>query len=254
MTNKTSTHLIEHVGKPVIKNRNGKSNIVLLCEHASNFIPEPWNNLGLRDEHLQTHHAWDAGAADLTIALSQLLDAPAVFSGVSRLFLDYNRPPRHPLQYPAKIDNVVVPGNADLSDKEICERERIAYFPLSDLTEQLLEEKSKTGDIPILVTVHSCEPEWEGALRPWPVAIISEWDRRLAEPLVALLKEQQDQPVGDNQPYDGRESRGNTLVHHAGSRRIPHAALEMRKDVLSTESGVIYWSEIIAKALKKLAN
>jgi predicted N-formylglutamate amidohydrolase len=249
MTSAIASSNEERTGQPALVNADGSSSIVLLCEHASNFIPRSWNNLGLSDEQLQTHHAWDAGADDMTLALSQLLDAPAILSGVSRLFLDYNRPARHPRQFPEKIDSIRVSGNCNLDDQEISEREKIAYFPFSCLVEQVLDKKCKSEKTPILVSVHTCEPEWEGHHRPWPVAIISEWDRRLAAPLVAQLKSIQEQPVGDNQPYDGRSDPGHTLARHATSRRIPNAALEMRKDVLQHAEGLNYWSGIVADSL-----
>ena len=49
-------------------NPEGSSPFVLLCEHASNHIPEPYKGLGL-------------GAADLARQLSARLDAPLFLSG-----------------------------------------------------------------------------------------------------------------------------------------------------------------------------
>ena len=47
-------------------NAQGGSDIVLLCEHASNHIPAEYERLGLAPHHLDRHIAWDIGAAELT--------------------------------------------------------------------------------------------------------------------------------------------------------------------------------------------
>ena len=64
---------------------------LLVCDHASNHIPEELNNLGLPPSELQRHIAWDIGAAGVTNALSDILGAPAILSDTSRLVVDCNR-------------------------------------------------------------------------------------------------------------------------------------------------------------------
>ena len=75
-----------------ILNESGSSPVVILCEHASNFIPPEHAGLGLSPEELERHIAWDIGAAGVTRALSQLIDAPAFLGQYSRLLIDLNRP------------------------------------------------------------------------------------------------------------------------------------------------------------------
>ena len=75
-----------------VLNEHGRSDIVLLCEHASNHMPAEYGRLGLEASHLQRHIAWDIGAAEVTRLLSARLDAPAFLSGYSRLLIDLNRP------------------------------------------------------------------------------------------------------------------------------------------------------------------
>ena len=43
-------------------NASGSSSVVLICEHASHFIPAVFDHLGLRDDQRQSHVAWDPGA------------------------------------------------------------------------------------------------------------------------------------------------------------------------------------------------
>src|SRR3546814_15248109 len=73
-------------------NEQGRSPVVLICEHASNHIPAEYDGLGLDAETLHDHIAWDIGAAAVTRALSRKLDAVAFLGTFSRLLIDLNRP------------------------------------------------------------------------------------------------------------------------------------------------------------------
>ena len=55
-----------------VLNEDGRSDIVLLCEHASNHMPGEYGQLGLDASHLQRHIAWDIGAAEVTRHLSAI--------------------------------------------------------------------------------------------------------------------------------------------------------------------------------------
>src|SRR5436305_11817834 len=72
-------------------NAEGRSPFVLECDHASNRIPEPYNDLGLSAIERLRHIAWDPGALSVSRNLVELLDAPLVHSTVSRLVIDCNR-------------------------------------------------------------------------------------------------------------------------------------------------------------------
>ena len=75
-----------------VLNLHGRGPVVLICEHASRFIPDPFGALGLSPQDQIRHIAWDIGALGLASELSGLLDAPLVHATYSRLLLDLNRP------------------------------------------------------------------------------------------------------------------------------------------------------------------
>ena len=110
----------------------GRSPIVLVCEHASNHIPAEYGDLGLPEAELQRHIAWDIGAEGLTRRLSELLDAPAFIAGWSRLLIDGNRPPGAPSSIPEISEATVVPGNAGLSAAEAAARAERFFRPFHD--------------------------------------------------------------------------------------------------------------------------
>ena len=72
-------------------NADGTSPFVFVCDHASNRIPEDYGDLGLSLVDRLRHIAWDPGALAVSLALTDLLDAPLVHSTVSRLVIDCNR-------------------------------------------------------------------------------------------------------------------------------------------------------------------
>ena len=82
-------------GAVEIVNRDGAGPVLLLCEHASRHIPQRYGGLGLDADAARSHAAWDPGARDLALELSQALDAPLVAARVSRLVYSgiFNRCP-----------------------------------------------------------------------------------------------------------------------------------------------------------------
>jgi predicted N-formylglutamate amidohydrolase len=104
-------------------------------------------------------------------------------------------------------------------------------------------------DGPVVIAVHSCEPEMGGVTRPWPVGIISQWDQRFAKRIIAKLEAAGVNPVGDNEPYDGRSAAGFTVTYHGAARRLHHVGLEVRKDVLESADGVARWAGLLADSL-----
>ena len=72
-------------------NADGRSPVLLLCDHAGRRVPGGRERLGISEAALARHIGWDIGAADLTRTLARLLDAPALLNHVSRLVIDPNR-------------------------------------------------------------------------------------------------------------------------------------------------------------------
>jgi predicted N-formylglutamate amidohydrolase len=75
-------------------NKDGASPFVLVCEHASNFIPAALNRLGLTEADLARHIAFDIGAEGTARLLSRLLDAPLLVQKISRFMIATGRQSR----------------------------------------------------------------------------------------------------------------------------------------------------------------
>ena len=92
----------------------GRSPVLLLCEHASAWVPPAFAHLGLAEADRLRHIAWDPGALALARRLSERLDAPLVHARYSRLLLDLNRAPDAPDSIVEASEGTAVPGNLGL--------------------------------------------------------------------------------------------------------------------------------------------
>ncbi len=125
-------------------NPKGKGPVVILCEHASNHIPERYGDLGLSAQDRLSHAAWDPGAREISLRLSKALDAPVVASCVSRLVYDCNRPPNSPDAMRDQSEQIDIPGNRNLSVADRAERVNTVYQPFCDAVDQVLARSQIT--------------------------------------------------------------------------------------------------------------
>ena len=88
-------------------NPDGTAPLLLVCDHASRFLPRRLGTLGLSEAELARHIAWDIGIAEVTRGLARALDAPAILSRFSRLAIDPNRALDDPTLIPQLSDGLV---------------------------------------------------------------------------------------------------------------------------------------------------
>ncbi len=222
------------------------SPFLLLCDHASNFVPRRLRDLGLDAAALARHVAWDIGIAEVTRCLSQRLEATAILSGFSRLVADPNRDPEDPACMPAVSDDVTVPGNAEITPAEREARLAAFHRPYHAGIAAEIARRRESGQMPILVSMHSFTPVMAGFVRPWEVGILWSDDDRLARPVIRALAAR-GFPVGDNEPYSGRY--GFTLQHHAEPPGYAHVLFELRQDLIDTHRGAAAWADCLAPIL-----
>jgi predicted N-formylglutamate amidohydrolase len=230
-------------------NPHGRAPFLLVCDHASREFPASLARLGLSDQAARRHIAWDIGAGDLTRALSQLFDAPALLAGYSRLLIDCNRALTDPSSIVAASDGEVIPGNRRLTSIEREQRARSFFEPYHAAIGLKLDELRRRRLVPAFISVHSFTPMMGSEKRPWHVGVLWDRDPRIAVPLLERLRKVEGLVVGDNLPYSGRHPADYTVARHAESARLPHVCLEIRQDELETQEGVARWARIITDAL-----
>ena len=229
-------------------NPEGTAPLLLICDHASRAIPAAMNGLGLDEDKLGRHIAYDIGAADVTRRLAKRLGAPAVLAGYSRLLVDVNRAPGDPAMTPEVSDGVPVPGNQGLSEADLAARVEAFFWPYHHAITNALAHLWRIGPPPALFSVHSFTPSMDGEDRLWDVGVLWNRDPRLAPPLIAALAAQDSLHVGDNKPYSGRDL-AYSIDLHGGSAGLANCAVEIRQDHLETAAEASRWSAIMGNAL-----
>lgn len=230
------------------RNPDGRAALVLVCEHASHFIPDAYQGLGLDEVDRQRHIAWDIGALGLAMELSALLDAPLVHATYSRLLLDLNRPVDADDSVVRVSESTTIPGNAAIGDDEREYRRRRIYAPFHACLDALVSRRLAAGQATAIVSIHSFTPSYHGEHRPWQVGVIAQSDRRLGDALLHALAADGELCVGDNQPYGPHDGVYHSMHRHAEARGLPGAMIEVRNDQLD-ERGQKYWAAILARAL-----
>ena len=227
-------------------NPYGRSNRVLLCDHAGNRIPQRLGNLGLGPKLLMDHIAWDPGAAAVARVLSGLLDSPLVLSTYSRLVIDCNRPLESPQLIAEESAGTEVPGNLGLTSSQRRGRIDKVFMPYHRAIAALLDARSEQTRL--LFSIHSFTANLGGARRPWSIGVANRQDRRLLDCLIQALQEKDIGPVGDNEPYGIEDAYDYSLPTHGERRGIAHAMIEIRQDGLRDPSDARLWAERLAAA------
>ena len=222
------------------------SEFMLVCEHASNHIPEKYNSLGLTEDLLESHIAWDPGAAIVTRRISQKLGAPALLGGASRLLYDCNRPPEAVDAIPARSEVFDVPGNQNLSALEVQSRIDAYYRPFRAALSSALDQRPTSL---ALVTIHSFTPVYRGNKRDVEIGILHDEDPRLADAMLHLAPNHTDMLVLKNEPYGPDDGVMHTLKEHGISRGILNVMIEVRNDFLQSESQCLAIADLLANLL-----
>lgn len=214
-------------------NQSGASPVLLICEHASNFIPAEFSSLGLTKDVQQSHIAWDPGALGVTTRMSELLDAQAVVGCVSRLVYDCNRPPHAIDAVPTKSEIFEVPGNTDLSTEEYQSRVDTCFAPFKDLIRKTIRW-SRTPRV--IVTLHSFTPVYKGENRTTEIGILHDEDSRLADVMLRNAKDFSQLKVQRNQPYGPEDGVTYTLRVHGLENGLLNVMIELRNDLVATSA------------------
>lgn len=224
---------------------------LLVCDHASNFVPRALDSLGLSPDEMARHIAYDIGIAGVVERLSIILDAPAIFSHFSRLIVDPNRPPDDSTLATAISDGTIIPANERLAAVDLALRKATFYDPYHAAIAGQLDRMLETGPRPAFVSLHSMTPMIRGERRPWEACILWNDDPRLPELAFEELRAR-GLIVGDNVPYSGQDGHGCTVHRHAEPRGLANILFEIRQDLIDTPTGQEHWACLLAETLSSI--
>lgn len=229
------------------------SGLVLICEHASNALDDNWGPLGLNDEITGSHIAWDLGALRLARKLAASL-APTtggtvlIHAPLSRLIYDLNRSPDQADAMPEQSEAYLIPGNKALSLNQRLDRTQSLYLPFHDSVREEICRILAQGKRPLLLTIHSFTPVYNGQQRDVEFGVIHDADDTLARAIVSAAG-QSDLDTRLNEPYSAKDHVTHTLKLHATPYDLAHAMLEIRNDLLSDSQAENRLSEQLIEVL-----
>ena len=233
-----SEFLTKADGEPVaVENASGRGEVLLICEHASSRLPERYGDLGLSQEALGSHIAWDPGALAVSQLMSRTLDATLIYQRFSRLIYDCNRPPESPAAMRDVSEIFRIPGNENLSEAERSLRTTSLYMPFHGGIREEIAARRARGQQTVLVTVHSFTPVYFGKVRDVEIGILHDKDSRLADRMLALAADTQLYRLERNEPYGPADGVTHTLEVHALPAGLLNVMIEIRNDLIEDETG-----------------
>ena len=227
--------------------------MLLICEHASPCLPDEFGNLGLSDEALSSHIAYDPGALEVARAMSCELDAALVAGRVSRLVLDCNRDIGAPDLVPERSEIYDIPGNRALPADEKARRIREIHDKFHGAVEALLNEPGRIGCV---ATIHSFTPVYFGVRRSTELGVLHDACAKFADLVIELAPGFTPLRADRNEPYGPADGVLYTIRRHAIGRGLPNVMLEIRNDLIrsqeqQSEVGKAL-AELLASALQRL--
>lgn len=229
----------------------GDEPFFVFCDHASNAIDDDLDCLGMPEDLLATHIAWDIGAGGITRAVGERLSCATLNCKFSRLVVDANRAVEAPDVIPATSDQIPVPGNQMLD--EAARQARFARYhdPYHEELGAVIEALSAKHDNLFTISIHSFTDRMMGAAdpRPWQAGMLWRHDETSARMLTKFLKSETDWQIGDNEPYDARVFN-YSVDRHIAPKHLRHITLELRQDVIFEERDRLAVADLLARGFR----
>ncbi len=227
----------------------GRSDFIIVVDHAGARIPRRLANLGLPDAQLKRHIAWDIGALNVARRVARAIDAPLLAQNYSRLVIDCNRDPRVPTSIPRISERLEIPGNIGLNAAQIAARRAEIFEPYHRRIREWLDLRQALGRRAILVAQHTMTDVYKDDRRNMHAAVLYNRDRRFAGLVLERLRRERHLLIADNEPYFVSDETDYTIPHHAEARSLPHVEIEIRQDLVSDEAGQTEWAARVARVL-----
>ncbi|WPC26314.1 N-formylglutamate amidohydrolase [Pseudomonas moraviensis] len=222
--------------------------LILVCEHASRYIPDALNNLGLDETAAREHIAWDIGALQLAEQLSEQLGATLLSANYSRLLIDLNRPRHAPDSIPVQSEIYQIPGNRELDEAAREYRRQTLFKPFHARLQTLIDERIAQGQAVRVVGIHSFTPVYYGQPRALEIGVLFGQAKAYAQRLLDGLQVHPLKVAG-NQPYRIDPLGDMTVPVHGDARGLEAVLIEVRNDLLRSPEAVSRWAGYLAPLL-----
>ena len=231
------------------KNRK-KKHIIFICDHASNHMPEKYNNLGLKEKETFTHIAYDIGAREFCIKLTKILNQSCFLSNVSRLIIDLNRAEDSSELILSSSDKIKISGNLNIGFEEKKNRLNNIHKNYHRNLEEFIEEKKKKYKQILLISIHSFTKKIGKTNRGIEIGLLWNKNMNLLIPIQKKLLEKNIY-FGRNFPYSGFHFN-YTLDRHSRDGKIDNICIEFRNDLLCSKKRFKQYIDIFVDIFLRL--
>jgi predicted N-formylglutamate amidohydrolase len=222
--------------------------ILVVCDHASNHVPEEID-LGIDRQLLSQHIAYDIGVTGVATFLVELSGCAAFLATNSRLVVDLNRDLDDASAIPLTSDGIDIPGNEIGAAGRQTRLDRY-FHPYHAALEDLLHRHRPA----LILSVHSFTPRLDSQPhdhRPWEVGVLYN-EHDIAANLAIDRLEGEGLVVGDQLPYSGKLLNA-TMNRHAEANEIPYVGIEIRQDMVGTSAEQERFAAILAEMAQYVA-
>ena len=181
---------------------NGKTSLILTCEHAGNRVPKALQTLFEGKNHiLETHRGYDLGALSLAKSLADAFNAPLYSSIYTRLICDLNRSCHNPMLFSE--------FTRSLSLRDRNQILKTYYFPHREAVETAIQQSLNRNQHVLHVGVHTFTPNLDGKKRRTDAGLLYDPGRSFEKEFClrwqqTLAQVDDTLQVRRNYPYQGR--------------------------------------------------
>lgn len=221
----------------------------IFADHASNHVPNWIGDMGVSEQDIKRHIAWDIGTEWVARQLCEQLSCAGLICGFSRLVIDANRDLDAAALVPAISDGTEIPANIGLSAAGRQERIDRLHRPYHQGLEEALDARPET----LAISIHSFTPQLAGQPpRTTDIGLLVKDDPQTADAFSAHLSPLlPNMLIEINQPYTAY-LLNHTIDHNVVPRALRHLAIELRQDHISTETEALALADTLAQAIKPL--
>jgi len=247
-----------------------KTPLIFTCEHASDFIPPKYYDLGLTlKDRRHAKDLFDPGSLRLALGLAKTLNASILHTKFSRLLIDANRflsvKTNHSNTYHVaalkteiliedeKGERLVpIPGNqvANYGKEEKYRWNKYVkpyYQEIKKLTKQLADKFDRV----YIFQIHSFYPKYKGDIRKVDVGVIHD-KLPLAKKLIHQIRSITRLYIGDNEPWEMKAVGGGLLEPLKKQRGIFIIGLDVNNKHLKRQKAISKIQGILTAAIKEV--
>ncbi len=227
-------------------------NVLITCEHAGHKVPAAFLKRMTKGQQkdLDSHKGWDPGALAMARHAAHVLEAPLLFTQISRLLVDSNRSAHHP--------RCLGPAFRDLDSAEKNFILAAYYWPHRNAVEKEILKSIQSGSSVLHLAMHSFTPVLNGEERTADVGLLYDparpWEKLWSDALIKEMKgEWPDWRLRRNYPYLGKSDGLTTwLRKHYGPNEYAGVELEWNQALFTRDLPDVKIKRGLARCLQNL--